>query len=112
MDQQEKRVIKVGSVEKMRRKQAVENNKYMQKYGELLWTVALLTAYQNGGYKELKFNYEKVPYRYISLLLDAYKYKQAEEEFTMAKAASRPHLKKKDGKDYIDGLVAKLEGKA
>lgn len=104
-------VIKVSSVSEAKRKNLIENNKYIQKYGELLWTAALLTAYQNGGYRELQFNYEKVPMRSMQILLDAYHYKQTELEYTIAQGASRPHMKKKDGQDYMERLIAKLEGR-
>ena len=104
-------VIKVSSVSEARRKNLEENNKYIKKYGELLWTAALLTAYQNGGYKELQYNYEHVPMRSMQILLDAYNYKRTELEFTIAQGASRPHMKKADGQKYMDGLVSRLEGR-
>jgi len=104
-------VIKVKSVSKERQKHLAETNKYIRQYGELLWMAALVTAYQGGGYEDLKNNYEKVPLKYLQLLLDAYKYKNTELEFLIAQAASRPHMKKGDGKKYIEGLANKLEGK-
>ena len=105
-------VIKVGSVSEARRKFAQESNKYIKKYGEMLWSVALLTAYQGGGYDELQHNFNDVPMKYVELLLDAYRYKNTELEFLIAQAASRPHLKKNEGKKYMDNLANKLEGKA
>lgn len=105
-------VIKVSSVEEARRKHFSESNKYIKEYGELLWTAALLTAYQNGGYDDLCRNYNEVPLKYVRLLLDAYKYKNAELEFLIAQASSRPHMAKADGKKYMEGLAAKLEGTA
>lgn len=108
---QKPNIIKVKSVEEERRKHLAETNKYIGKYGELLWTCALLTAYQNGGYDELCHNYNDVPMQYVKLLLDAYRYKNAELEFLIAQASSRPHMKKGDGKKYMDGLAAKLEGR-
>lgn len=107
----QKNVIKVNPVSKALRDASARNNKYFNKYGELLWTAALVTAYQNGGYKELKDNYEHVPLKYLQLLLDAYKYKNTELEFVIAQAASRPHMKKGDAKQYMEDLAAKLEGK-
>jgi hypothetical protein len=104
-------VIKVHSVSEARQQHAVETNKYIRKYGSLLWMAALVTAYQNGGYDELKKNYEEVPLKYLQLLLDAYKYKNTELEFSIAQAASRPHMKKNDGKKYIESLADKLEGR-
>ena len=104
-------VIKVHSVSEAKQKHLAETNKYIKKYGELLWLAALVTAYQNGGYDELKKNYTEVPLRHLQLLLDAYKYKNAELEFLIAQAASRPHMKKGDGQKYIDNLAAKLEGR-
>ena len=112
MDEKPKQnIIKVQSVSKARQKAAEETNRYMQKYGSLLWSAALLTAYQGGGYEELKKNYNVVPMKYVELLLDAYRYKHAEEEFSMAQAVARPHLKKGDAKKYMEGLANKLEGK-
>lgn len=107
----EENVIKLHSVEEARRKHQLENNEYIKKYGELLWTVALLTAYQNGGYDELRRNYNEVPMKFINLLLDAYRFKNTELEFAMTKAASRPHLKKGDSQRYVEGLADKLEGR-
>lgn len=106
-----KNIIKVGSVSKALHDASASNNKYFQKYGELLWTAALVTAYQNGGYAELKENYEHVPLKHLQLLLDAYKYKNTELEFLIAQAASRPHMKKGDAKKYMEDLASKLEGK-
>lgn len=99
-------VFKLQSVSAAKR----ANNGFIQKYGEMLWTVALLTAYQNGGYKELKENYKNVPIKYVKLLLDAYQYKDDKMELSIAQAASRPHMSKKDGKDYIEALIKKLDG--
>lgn len=108
----QKNIIKVSSVSKALHNASAENNRYFKKYGELLWTAALVTAYQNGGYEELKKNYETVPLKYLQLLLDAYKYKNTELEFLIAQAASRPHMKKGDAKSYMESLANKLEGKA
>lgn len=102
--------LKVKSVSEAQQKHATENNKYAKEYGELLWNVALLTAYQGGGFKELQYNYEHVPMKYVKLLLDAYNYKKTEWEFLIAQAASRPHMSKRDGKDYIQKLADKLQG--
>lgn len=99
------------SVSEARRKHSLESNRYIRKYGELLWTAALLTAYQNGGYDELYKNYNEVPLKHVQLLLDAYRYKNAELEFSIAQASSRPHMSKADGKNYMEGLAAKLEGR-
>lgn len=107
----QKNVFKVHSVADAKYKAATENNKYIKEYGELLWTAALITAYQNGGYEELKKNYERTPLKYLKLLLDAYRYKNTELEFAIAQAASRPHMKKGDAKKYITTLADKLEGK-
>ena len=104
-------IIKVRSVEKERQKHLAESNRYIGKYGELLWMAALVTAYQGGGYEDLKKNYTTVPLKYLQLLLDTYKYKQAELEFLIAQASSRPHMKKNDGKKYMEGLANKLEGR-
>lgn len=107
-----KNIIKVHSVAQARRDIAAKDNKYIQKYGELLWMCALLTAYQGGGYDELCRNYEEVPIKYLQLLLEAYRYKNTELEFAVAQAASRPHMKKNDAKKYMDTLANKLEGRA
>lgn len=104
-------IIKVSSVSAARRQHYRDTNKHIKKYGELLWLAALVTAYQNGGYEELKSNYEKVPLKYLQLLLEAYQFKNAEREFSIAQAASRPHLKKGDAKKYMQELANKLEGK-
>lgn len=111
MNEGGERIIKVSSVSEARRKHLAESNRYIKKYGELLWMAALVTAYQNGGYEELKKNYQEVPLRYLNLLLEAYKYKNAEREFSIAQAASRPHMKKGDAKKYMQELANKLEGK-
>lgn len=111
MEEKQQRVIKVQSVSKAQRRQAASSNRYIREYGELLWTAALLTAYQGGGYDDLKHNYHDVPLKYVRLLLDAYRYKNTELEFAIAQAASRPHLKKADGQKYIQTLANKLEGK-
>lgn len=110
MEPQKGKVIKVGSVSEARRKAAEENNGYIQKYGSLLWSAAVLTAYQGGGYEELKKNYQETPAKYLSLLVDAYRFKNTELEFAIAQAASRPHLKKSDAKKYMEQLAQKLEG--
>lgn len=104
-------MVKAQSVSEARRKAALQNNKYLKKYGALLWSSALLTAYQHGGYAELKDNYENMPFKYQSLLLDAYRYVNTEKELSMSQAASRPYMDKKDGKEYIDGLIRRLEGR-
>lgn len=104
-------IIKVSSVSAARRKHFRDTNKHIQKHGELLWLAALVTAYQNGGYDELKRNYEKVPLKYLQLLLEAYQFKNTEREFSMAQAVARPHMKKGDAKKYMQELANKLEGK-
>lgn len=111
MEPKKTNMIKVGSVSKARQKAAEENNHYLKKYGSLLWSAALLTAYQGGGYDELKKNYNEVPMQYVELLLDAYRYRHAELEYSIAQAASRPHMKKGDSKKYMENLANKLEGK-
>lgn len=105
-------VIKLSSVSEARRKHRAESNQFIREYGELLWSAALLTAYQNGGYDDLKRNYNQVPMKYMDLLLKAYKYKNNELEFSIAQAASRPHMKKGDAKNYMQTLANKLEGNA
>lgn len=107
----EKNIIKVSSVSAAKREHYAKNNKYMQKYGEMLWMAALVTAYQNGGYEELKKNYQQTPLKFLELLLAAYRYKNTEMEFSFAQAASRPHMKKGDAKKYMQDLADKLEGK-
>ena len=58
-------------------------------------------ANPQSGFREWKAN---------KLLLDAYNYKKTEWEFLIAQAASRPHMSKRDGKDYIQKLDDKLQG--
>lgn len=111
MEPKKQNIIKVGSVSKARREAAEKSNKYIQKYGSLLWSAALVTAYQGGGYDELKQNYNSVPLKYLQLLIDAYQYKHTEEEYRMAQAVSLPHKKKGDAKKYMNDLANKLEGK-
>lgn len=103
--------IKAQSVQDALRKGMAKSNRFVKQYGEMLWLCALLTAYQGGGYEELKYNYEHVPLKFINLLIEAYKYKNTELELIVAQAASRPYMKKQDGQKYIDDLVKKLEGK-
>lgn len=104
-------VIKVQSVSKAKAKAQREYNKYIKKYGELEWLAALVTAYQCGGYDELKYNYEHVPIKYLNMLVDAYHYKNTELELSIAQAASRPYMKKNDSIKYMQGLTDRLEGK-
>lgn len=111
MDEKPK-TVKVQSVTKALAKARGQSNRYIKEYGELAWSAAILTAYQNGGYKELRYNYEKVPLKYMHMLIDAYKYKNTELELMIAQAASRPHMKKADSKKYLQGLADKLEGKS
>ena len=99
--------VKVQSVSAALSKARGQSNKYIREYGETLWMAALLTAYQGGGYAELKKNYNQVPMKYIKLLLDAYRYKSTELEFSMTRAASSPHLKKKDAQKYTQELADK-----
>lgn len=106
----ENKVVEVKSVRQARSKHIGENNGYIRKYGQLLWSAALLTAYQGGGMKELADNYNKVPYKYVALLLDAYTYINDEEEYRIFQATSTPHAKKKDQKAYIERLQRRLEG--
>lgn len=108
---EERKVISVQSVSKARRATLKNSNSYVGKYGEILWTVALLTAYQNGGVKELMDNYNNVPMRYVNLLLDAYRYKNAEQEFMMTQAAAYPNMKKADSKKHMEDLQNRLEGR-
>lgn len=110
--QMEENVIKVQSVSKAKAKVNRERNKYIKKYGDSAWAAAVLTAYQCGGYKEFKYNYEKVPLKYMNLLLDAYKFKNTELELSIAQAAARPYMKKNDSIKYIESLSNKLEGNA
>lgn len=108
MIMEEEHVFKLHSVSAAMR----SNNKFATQYGDMLWSVALLTAYQCGGYEQLKYNFNNVPIKYVKLLLDAYQYKNDKLELAIAQAASRPHMKKADGQKYINDLVNKLEGKA
>lgn len=110
-EQSKQHIIKVGSISKARAEASRKNNRYIKEYGEALWQAALLTAYQNGGYEELKHNYNNVPIKYIALLLDAYQYKATEEEFRSARAASCPHKKQKDIDAYLQDLANKLGGR-
>lgn len=103
--------MKVQSVSKALAKNRATTNKYIREYGELEWEAALLTAYQGGGYKELYDNYHNVPLKYMKMLIDAYRYKNTELELAVARAASRPHMKKGDSKKYMQELLDKLEGK-
>lgn len=103
-------IIKVASVSEARRKHYQETNKHVKKYGDMLWLAALVTAYQGGGYEELKKNYHEVPLKYLNLLLEAYRHKNTELEFSIAQAASRPYMEKGDAKKYMQDLANKLEG--
>ena len=102
--------IKVKSVSEFRRNEALKSNKYIRKWGEGIWMAALLTAYQNGGYDDLKRNTE-IPMKWLGLLLDAYRYKSTEEEMMFARASGVPYMKKADSKKYWQELSDKLEGK-
>ncbi len=104
------RVIKVQSVAAARRRAAEEKNKYIKKWGLANWSAAILTAYQNGSYRELQQNLD-IPARWVPLLMDAYHYRHTEEELRMARAAVAPYLKKKGSKEYFEGLTETLEGK-
>ena len=105
------KVIKVQSVSQAKAKAQREYNKYIKKYGELEWLAAVVTAYQCGGYDELRYNYEHVPLKYLNMLVDAYHYKSTELELSIAQAASRPYMKKNDSIKYMQNLTDKLEGK-
>ncbi len=102
--------VKVQSVNKFRQQEALKNNRYIKKWGEGIWFAALLTAYQNGGYDDLKRNTE-IPVKWLGLLLDAYHYKETETEMMIARATGVPYMSKKDAKKYWEELSNKLEGK-
>lgn len=109
-DKPRERVIKVQSVAAARRQAAEEKNRYIKKWGLANWSAAILTAYQNGSYRELQSNLD-IPARWVPLLMDAYNYKHTEEELRFARAAVAPYMKKKASKDYFEGLTETLEGK-
>lgn len=111
MEPSKGKVVKVQSVSAARKKSQAQTNKYINKYGEMEWMAAMLTAYQGGGYEELKKNYNDVPLKYMKMLIDAYRYKATELELSIAQAASRPHMKKGDSQKYMQSLTDRLEGK-
>ena len=103
--------VKVQSVAEARRKAAEKSNKHFKDWGTATWSAAVLTAYQHGGYEELKANMA-MPLKWQKLLIEAYQHAFCEEEFRMARASIAANLKKKDLQEYLDGLVRKLEGKS
>lgn len=108
--QPQERVIKVQSVAEARRKVAEDKNRYLKKWGLANWSAAILTAYQNGSYEDLKANLN-IPVRWVPLLMDAYNYKFTEEELRLARASSAPYMKKQPSDDYWRRLTETLEGK-
>lgn len=86
-----------------------ENNKYLKRYGESMWTAAILTAYAGGGWEMLNEFYN-MPLKYQRMLLDAYQFVEARRELGMVQAASRPYMKKSDGKKYVSQLTNIING--
>lgn len=109
-NKQTQKVIKVQSVAAARRRIAEDKNKFIKKWGLANWSAAILTAYQNGSYRDLQANLD-IPARWVPLLMDAYRYKHTEEELRMARAAVAPYMKKKASKEYFEELTETLEGK-
>lgn len=101
--------IKVQSVKEATRKAALENNQYLQRWGDNDWISALLTVYLGGGLDMLA-EMQSAPYRWKRLLLDAHSYQLAELELVIASAVGSANLNKKDRKSYFDNLHKRLRG--
>lgn len=99
--------IHLESISKARQK----NNEYLRRYGQPLWVSAILTAYAGGGFEMLK-EMHRMPLKYQRLLLDAYEWVEAKRALNMIQAASRPYMKKQDGKKLVGELMNKVNGNA
>ena len=97
--------IHLESISKARQR----NNEYYKKYGPNLWLSAILTAYAGGGFEMLK-EMHSMPFKYQQLLLDAYEWVEAKRALDMVQAASRPYMKKQDGKKLVNNLMNKVNG--
>lgn len=51
-----------------------------------------------------------MPLKYQRMLLDAYQFVEARRELGMVQAASRPYMKKSDGKKYVSQLTNIING--